>query len=196
MLVTSQIWFPLGREKQGPVIEANQANAQPRPRKLKRPRPRSELVATVEVTSRHLLCAGTKVLCDLTAYIPHVKKHKFSPCIRTWQPRDPPTATQFKSAFKVKTMTVAVATATGADADTANRVESTWSKLKDTLLDAATEVCGFFKNHQLKSETWWWNEQVDGCFYEKIGLKLPPFRKGPFLCSSITRKIFHLEPWN
>ena len=36
-----------------------------------------------------------------------------------------------------------------------------------------------------------------GCLYEKkIGLKLPPFRKGPFLCLSITRKIFHLEPWN
>ena len=36
----------------------------------------------------------------------------------------------------------AVATASGADADTANHVESAWSKLKGPLLDAATKVCG------------------------------------------------------
>ena len=33
-----------------------------------------------------------------------------------------------------------------------------------SLLDAATEVCGFSKNHQ-ESETWWWKEQVDFAFY-------------------------------
>ena len=32
--------------------------------------------------------------------------------------------------------------------------------------------------------------------WKKIGLKLPPFCEGPFLCSSITRKIYPLEPWN
>ena len=26
--------------------------------------------------------------------------------------------------------------------------------------------------------------------------EIPPFRKGPFLCSAITSKIFHLQPWN
>ena len=32
---------------------------------------------------------------------------------------------------------------------------------------------------------------------KNISLNLPPFRKGPFLCSSITRKIYiYLEPWN
>ena len=31
---------------------------------------------------------------------------------------------------------------------------------------------------------------------KKNGLNLPPFHKGPFLCSYITKKIFHLEPCN
>ena len=54
----------------------------------------------------------------------HVKKRKFSSQIRTWKLRDPATANQFQSAFKVETMTsaAAVATAVGADADTANRL--------------------------------------------------------------------------
>ena len=49
----------------------------------------------------------------------------------------------------------AVVTAAGADADTANYVESAWSKLKGPLLDAATKVCGISKNHEGKSKTWW-----------------------------------------
>ena len=83
------------------------------------------------------------VVCDFSAHIPRVKKRKFSPRIWTWKLRDPTTATLFQSAFKLKTMTAAaaIAIAPGADADTANHVESDWSKLKGPLLDAATEVC-------------------------------------------------------
>ena len=40
-------------------------------------------------------------------------------------------------------------------------------KLKGPLLDAVTDVCGLSKNHQWKSETWWWNEQVDKVIREK-----------------------------
>ena len=79
------------------------------------------------------------------------------------------TASPFQSAFKVKTMTAAaaVATAYGADADTANRIESAWSKLKGPLLDAATEVCGPSKKHKWKPETWWWNEGLDRAIQER-----------------------------
>ena len=59
------------------------------------------------------------------------------------------------------TAVAAVASAAGADAETANHVESAWSKLKGLLLNAAMEVCGLSKNHQWESETWWWNEQVN-----------------------------------
>ena len=107
-----------------------------------------------------LLCLYQSFLVvrDLSAHIPCMKKNKFPPCIRTWKLRDPVTASQFQSAFKVKTMTAAaaVATTSGTDADTANRIESAWSKLKGPLLDTVTEVCGLSKNHQWK-ESWWWN---------------------------------------
>ena len=60
----------------------------------------------------------------------------------------------------------AVATNAGAAADSANRVESTWSKLKGSLLDAA-KVYSLYKNHQWGPATWWWNEQVDDTVHEK-----------------------------
>ena len=84
------------------------------------------------------------VVCDFSVHIPRVKKRMFSPRIRTWKLRDPDTASLYQLAFKVKMIIVAaaVAIASGADADTANHVESAWSKLKGPLLDAATKVCG------------------------------------------------------
>ena len=80
------------------------------------------------------------IVCEFPAHIPYVKKCKFSSHIRTWKLREPVIASQFQSAFKVKTMTAvaAIATAAGDDADTANHVESAWSKLKGPLLDVAT----------------------------------------------------------
>ena len=44
------------------------------------------------------------------------------------------------------TAAAAVATTAGADADTANRVESAWSKMKGPLMYAAIKVCGLSKN--------------------------------------------------
>ena len=60
-----------------------------------------------------------------------------------------------------------VATASGATADTADNIESAWSKLKGPLLDAATEVCSLSKNHQWRPHPWWGNEQVDEAIQEK-----------------------------
>ena len=99
----------------------------------------------------------------------HVKKHKLSPHIWAWKLRDPATASQFQSAFKIKMMTSAavVATTAGANADTTHCVESAWSKLKGPLMDAAYEVCCLSKNNQRKFETWCWNEQVDEATQEK-----------------------------
>ena len=86
-----------------------------------------------------------------------------SPRIHTWKLRDPTTASEFQLAFELKVTTdrAATATAAGVAADTANCVETIWSKLKDPLLDAATEVCVLSKNHQWRPEAWWWNEHVD-----------------------------------
>ena len=66
------------------------------------------------------------------------------------------------SQLKKMSAAAAVATTAVADADSANRIESAWSKLEGPLLDAPTEViCGLSKNHQWRLETWWWKKQVD-----------------------------------
>ena len=91
------------------------------------------------------------VVCEFTAHIALLTLHP------NLQAQGPAIANQFQSAFKIKTMNAAaaVATAAGADVDSANFVVSTWSKLKGSLLDAVSEVCGLSKNHLWKSETWW-----------------------------------------
>ena len=117
-----------------------------------------KVIANEECVKQHHM-----VVHDLLAHTPCLKKHKFLPRICTLKLRDPVTAIQFQLAFKLKVTTASAAAATnaGVTADTANFAETVWSKLKDPLLDAATEVCALFKNHQWRPETWWWNEQVD-----------------------------------
>ena len=95
------------------------------------------------------------VVCDFIAHISHVRKHKFLLRICTLKLRVPAIASQFQLAFELKVTNdmAATATAAGVAADTANQVETFWSKLKDPLLDAASKVCGLSKNHQLRPET-------------------------------------------
>ena len=90
------------------------------------------------------------VVCD---FIPHVKKHKFSPHICTWKLSNSATASQFQSAFKVKVITAiaSAVTAAGVIADTEISIVTVWSKLNDLLLDAVTEVYGLSKT---PVETW------------------------------------------
>ena len=40
------------------------------------------------------------------------------------------------------------------------------------------------------------NESLVAIFMKKMDMKWPPFRKGKFLCSSVTKKMFYPEPWN
>ena len=81
--------------------------------------------------------------------------------------------------LKVMTAWASAANNAGVAADTANLTETVWSKLKDPLLDAATEVCGLSKNHQWRPETWWWNEQVMMLYHRSVhGSKLTrPWRR-------------------
>ena len=39
------------------------------------------------------------LVCDISAHIPCVKKHKFSPHIQNWKLRDPATASLFQLTF-------------------------------------------------------------------------------------------------
>ena len=126
----------------------------------------SSTVSNVKVKSvkqHHMM------VCDFTPHIPHLKKRKFTPHTQNWKLMDPATASQFQSAFRVKIWAAAAAVDNDfcTDVDTSSRIESSWSKLKGPLLDAATEVWGLYKNHLWKPEAWWWNEEVDKAIKEK-----------------------------
>lgn len=112
-----------------------------------------KVIPTEECVQQHHL-----LLCDLTVRIPKVKKRKFAPRIRIWKLRDQTVAAQLQVAFKEKV---------AAAKDPGNSVDEAWSRLKDPLLEAATEVCGLSKNHQWRPVTWWWDEQVDEAVKEK-----------------------------
>lgn len=100
------------------------------------------------------------VVCDFVVRIPHIKKRKFQPRICTWKLRDPAVSSRFQEAFREKV--------TGAHNNSDDvTVENLWSKLKGSLLEASSEVCGLSKNHQWRPETWWWNDRVDVAVRDK-----------------------------
>ena len=101
------------------------------------------------------------MVCEFKVCIPFVKKRKFTPWIRTWKLKDPETAEKFSEALESKTAELDTVS------NTINAVEDAWSKLKNPLLEAATEVCGLSKNHQWRPETWWWNDRAEDAIDEK-----------------------------
>ena len=92
----------------------------------------------------------TRNVSNFPAYILRVKTCNFPPRTRTWKLRDPVTASQFQSTFKVKTKNAA--TTAGTDADSVNHIESVWSKLRVPLLDAATKVSPWNTGRDLKPD--------------------------------------------
>ena len=81
------------------------------------------------------------------------------------------------------------------DTNTVSRVETVWSMLKVPLLDAATEICGLSKNHPLRPETWWWNEQVDEAIQKKhVRFKVyKALRKGGKMAEAKEAKTAYID---
>ena len=125
------------------------------PRKLNSFVTNVKVIPGEECAKQHRL-----LVCDFRVHIPRQKQRKFVPRLRTWKLRDPTKSSEFSEAFRRKIEQV----------DEHNEppsVESAWSVLKNTLLETASEVCGFTRNHQWKKETWWWNDRVDTAITEK-----------------------------
>ena len=119
-----------------------------------------KVIPSEECTQQHNL-----LVCDFRGSLPSAKKRNFTQRIHTWKFRDPASAKEYNAAFKVKVTDTATVMS---DRD----VEELWCKLKTTLLDAASEVCGLSKYHQWKRETWWLDDKVD----EAIKTKCACFR--------------------
>ena len=92
--------------------------------------------------------------CDFAVHSLPRKPRKFTPRLQSWKLRDPATASEFLNTFNAK-LEAAVPPKVGTP------VENAWSRLKNPLLEATTQTCGYSKKHQWKRQTWWWNEGVD-----------------------------------
>ena len=46
-------------------------------------------------------------------------------------------------------------------------MEGKWKLLRESLHEAAVQVCGVSKKHHWRKETWWWNDQVESAVKEK-----------------------------
>ena len=45
--------------------------------------------------------------------------------------------------------------------------EEIWNQLKTALLDTTNETCGKTKKRHHRTETWWWNDEVNSAIAEK-----------------------------
>ena len=104
-----------------------------------------------ECASQHRLVVG-----DFTITAPRQKKQKFVPRVKLWRLKNPAIKAELAEAFEAKVQ----------DTD-ATSVEERWSTLKDSLQQAAEQVCGISKKHQWRKQTWWWDDLVESAVKEK-----------------------------
>ena len=112
-----------------------------------------KVIPSEEVVSQHKL-----LVCDVKLVKPHIVPKIFTPKHKTWKLRDPDIIESFQRQFKRK---LELASTPSTDVDT------TWTKLKNSLLDTSKEVCGLTKKHHIKRETWRRNGEVENLISEK-----------------------------
>ena len=107
-----------------------------------------KVIPSEEAVPQHKL-----LVCDLLP-----KPKPFTPKLRVWKLRDPHTKEVFQDAFKKKLE---------GNSSPVTGVDNEWSQLKNNLLEASKDVCGFTKKQHIKRETWWWDGEVDRVIKEK-----------------------------
>ena len=109
------------------------------------------VISSEECISQHKLLVGDIILSS-TPRAPV----RLPPRVKTWKLREEPIRAAFEESFKQKCGTVP------------EGVDDAWSHLRETLCDAAKEVCGSTKGGCVRhKETWWWNDEVNNVICEK-----------------------------
>ena len=99
------------------------------------------------------------LVCELKIITSKIKKRNFSPQLRTWKLHDPNIINKFTPIFNTKLE----ATQTDPSSD----IKEIWSKLKTTLFETTSVVCGLSSRHQWRPETWWSDDRVEDAINEK-----------------------------
>lgn len=112
----------------------------------------AKVIPGEECVSQHKLVIG-----DIK--IPRTKRSNktFVPRLKVWKLKDDNEKERFAEA----------AAARSADIKEVNDVNKKWDMMKETLLKAAEEVCGWTKGLPRHKETWWWNDECQNARDEK-----------------------------
>ena len=95
-----------------------------------------------EVVSQHRL-----MVCDMEVNGRKTnRRQKFQPKRRVWKLRDPELRKRFEETLVTERE--------------GGEINQAWERLRDSLLRATEETCGWTKGHARHVQTWWWNGEV------------------------------------
>ena len=97
------------------------------------------------------------LVCDFKIKAKKSIKRKFVPRRKVWKLQDD----AVKKDFLEKVVEYRQS------CKTASNVDGYWKVLKDSLLAASDDVCGWTKGPPRHKETWWWNDKVDDAVKQK-----------------------------
>ena len=98
------------------------------------------------------------LICELRLKTPKPHPKPFSPKLRYWKLKEPTVQEEYNRVFKSKVNAFNIVEAS---------TEEIWNQLKTALLDTTNETCGKTKKRHHKTETWWWNDEVNSAIAEK-----------------------------
>ena len=99
------------------------------------------------------------LVCELKVTTPKIKRCNFSPRLRIWKLRDSEIINKFTPIFNTKLEATQI--------DPSPDIKEIWSKLKTSLLETTSVVCGSSSKHQWGPEIWWWDDRVEDAINEK-----------------------------
>ena len=111
-----------------------------------------KVISGEECVSQHRL-----LVCDIVVKNAKEVKRKYRPRRKVWKLNDEHLVRHFSAAVQKL--------ASNKQCD--DSVESTWATLRDSLLEATDETCGWTKGPARHNQTWWWNDEVDQCIKDK-----------------------------
>ena len=106
-----------------------------------------------ECTPQHKL-----LVCDLELKFDKPRPKQFIPKRCVWKLRDPTVQATYSDVVSGLLVN---------DGNTANGTEEIWIHLKENLLKATEEVCGWTKKKNLRKESWWWDDSVSEAVTKK-----------------------------
>ena len=114
--------------------------------------------ATKVTGSEECITQHKLLVCDLVVSAKPVKPIRIPPRRKTWKLEGTVVQKKFEQAVSVKCQQIPV------------EVDSAWEYIKNGLLKAADEICGWTQGgcpQHKKKQNWWWNNEVDNAVKEK-----------------------------